>query len=91
MIYRKKIIKRQGEVGRELQQIHGESMIQDQRAKTAVTWAMVGGIMSDFIDARLVDKNKGDKYVVISLWLVTSLVVPYAMAPTNFAFKSTNY
>ena len=36
---------------------------------------------------RLVDKNKGDNYVVISLWLFTSLVVPYVMALTNLAFN----
>ena len=34
----------QGErVGMERQQMHGEIMIQDQRAKVAVTWTMVGG------------------------------------------------
>ena len=37
-------------------------------------------------DPWLVDKNKGNHYVVISLWLVSSLVVPYVMAPTNLAF-----
>ena len=39
------------------------------------------------IDMWSVDKNKGDNYVVISLRLVTSHVVPYVMAPTNLAFK----
>ena len=67
--------------------MHWEIMIQDQRAKGAVTWAMVGGrVNSGFIDMWLLDKNKGDNYVVISLWLVTSHVVPYVMAPTNLAF-----
>ena len=33
--------KKESEVGRERQQMHGEIMIQDQRAKVAVTWAMV--------------------------------------------------
>ena len=64
--------------------MHGEIMIQDQRAKVVATWAMVGRVKSGFIDTRLVDKNKKDNYVVISLWLVTSLVVPYVMVPTNF-------
>ena len=61
------MIKREEEVGSEWQQIHGEIMIQDQRAKAAVTWAMVGRVKSGFIDKRLVDKNKRDNYVVISL------------------------
>ena len=30
--------------------MHGEIMIQDQRAKAAVTWAMVGKVKSGFID-----------------------------------------
>ena len=42
---------------------------------------------SSFIDLWLVDKNKGDNYVVISIWLVTFLVVPYVKAPTNLAFN----
>ena len=72
---------------RERQQIHGDIMIQDQRAKAAVTWAMVGRVKSDFIDTCEVDKNKGDNYEVISLWLVTSLMVPYVIAPTNIPFN----
>ena len=60
---------------------------EDQRVKAVVTWAMMGRVKSGFIDTRLVDKNKGDNYVVISLWLFTSLVVPYVMAPTNLAFN----
>ena len=64
--------------------MHGEIMIQDQRAKVVATWVMVGRVKSGFIDTRLVDKNKKDNYAVISLWLVTSLVVPYVMVPTNF-------
>ena len=67
--------------------MHGEIMIQDQRAKAALIWAMVGGVKSDFIDRWLVDKNKGDNYVVISLWLVTSLVHCLVTAPTNLAFS----
>ena len=70
-------IKREREGGRERQPVHGEIMMQDQRAKVVVTWAMVGRVKSGFIDTLLVDKKKGDNYVVISFWLVTSLVVPY--------------
>ena len=36
------VIKREGEGGRERQQMHGKIMIQDQRAKAAVNWSMVG-------------------------------------------------
>ena len=63
-------------------------MIQEQRAKAAVTWAMVGRVKSGFKDTWLVDKNKEDNYtyVVISLWLVTSIVQCLVMAPTNLAF-----
>ena len=67
--------------------MHGEIMIQNQRAKVAVTSAMVGWVKGGFIDMSLVDKNKGDKHVVISLWMVNSLVVPYVTAPTNLAFN----
>ena len=74
-------------MGRTWQQMHGEIMIQDQRAKVAVTWAMDERVKSGFIDMWFVDENKGDNYVVISLRLVTSLVVPYVMAPT---LHSTN-
>ena len=35
----------------------------------------------------VVDKNKGDNYVTISLWLVISLVVPYVVTPMNLAFN----
>ena len=35
----------------------------------------------------LVEKSKGDNCVVTSLWLATSLVVPYVMATTNLAFN----
>ena len=84
LINRERIIKREEEVGREW---HEEIMIQDQRAKAAVTWAMVGSVKSDFLDIWLIDKNKGNICVVISLTLVTSLVVPYVMAPTNLAFN----
>ena len=55
-IYRKRIIKR-GKVGRERQQMHEEITIQDQRAKVAVTLAMVGRVKSGFIDSWFVDKN----------------------------------
>ena len=63
--------------------MHREIMIQDQRAKAVVTRAMVGRVKSGFIDTWLVDKIKGDTCMVISLWLVTSFVVHYVMAPTN--------
>ena len=63
--------------------MHGEIMIQDQRAKAAVTWTMVEGVKSGFIDTWLVDKNKGHNKQVISFWLVTSIMVPYVMAPIN--------
>ena len=46
--------------GRERQQMHGEIIIQDQRAKAAITLAMVGRVKSGFMDISLVDKNKGD-------------------------------
>ena len=36
---------------------------------------MVGRVKSGFIDTWLIDRNKEDNYVVISLSLVTSLVV----------------
>ena len=64
-------------------------MMQEQRAKAAVTWAMVGRVKSSLKGAWCVDKNKGNNYVVISLWLVTSttLVVPFIKAPRNLAFK----
>ena len=59
--------------------------MQDQRAGT---WAMLGRVKSGFINTWLVDgKNKVDNYLVIWLCLVTSLVVPYVMAPTNLAFN----
>ena len=58
MIYKEEIIKRDGEVGRERQQMHGEIMTQDQRAKAAVTWAMVGGVKSGNTDTWLVDKTR---------------------------------
>ena len=61
--------------------MHGEIMLQDQRAKVALTWAMVEKLRSGFIDMWLVYKNKGGNYVVISL------VVPYVMASTNLAFN----
>ena len=67
--------------------MHGEIMIQDQRAKAAVTWGMVVRVKSVFIDAWLVDKNKEDNFVVISLCLVPSYVHCLVMAPTNLAFK----
>ena len=73
--------------GMERQQMHGEIMIQDPRAKAAVTQAMVRRVKSLFIDTWLVDKNKVDNYVVISHWLFTSRVVPRVMVPTNLAFN----
>ena len=50
--------------------MHGVIMIQ------VVSWAIVKRIKSGSTDTWLVDKSKGDNYVVISLWLVTSIVVP---------------
>ena len=47
--------KKEMEGGREQQPVHGEIMIQDERAKAAVTWTMVGRGKSDFIDTWLVD------------------------------------
>ena len=61
--------------------------MQDQRVKAAVAWAMVGMVKSGFIDMWLENKNKGDNHVIISLWLVISLVVFYAVATTNLAFN----
>ena len=63
--------------------MHGEIMIQDQRAKATVIWTMAGRVKSGFLNILwLVDKYKGDN-VLISLWLVTSLMVHFVMAPTN--------
>ena len=45
--------------------MHGEIMIQNQRAKEAVTWAMMGRVKHGSIDSWLADKNKGDNYVEI--------------------------
>ena len=59
MANREKIVKRDGEEGREWQPMQGEIMIQDQRAKAAVTWAMVRRVKSGFMDTWLVDKYKG--------------------------------
>ena len=70
MIYREKIIKRIKK-----KQMYGKIMLQDQKAKAAVAWANVGRVKSGFINIWLGDKNKGVNYVVISLWLVTSLEV----------------
>ena len=67
--------------------MHGEIMIQDQRAKATVTWAMVGRVKSSFIDMWLVNKNKGDYLEAISLWLVTSLGMLFVKAPTNLALN----
>ena len=69
------IIKREEEGDWEWQSVHGEIMIQDQRAKADITWAMVGMVKSGSMDMWLVDKNKGDNYAVISLWVIISLVV----------------
>ena len=68
--------------------MHGEIMNQDQRAKAAVTWAMVGRVTSGFTDTWLLNKAKGGHYLVISLWLITFLVVLYVMTPTNLAFNN---
>ena len=46
-MYREKVIKREGKVSREHQQTHGEIMIPDQRAKVAVTWAIVGRVKKE--------------------------------------------
>ena len=48
--------------------MHGEIMVQDQNGSSLGN----GGKRknSGFIDMCLVDKNKGDNYVVISLWLL---------------------
>ena len=83
----RRLKKREGEGSREHRPMHGEIMIQDQIANAVVTWTMVRRIKSGFMDTWLVDKNKGDNYAIISLWLVTTLVVPYEMATTNLAFN----
>ena len=85
---REMIVKGEGEGGRERQPMHGEIVIQEQRAKAAVTWAMVGSVQSGFIEKWLVAKNEGDNNVVISLWLVTSCVVPYFKPSIQQTFKS---
>ena len=63
-------------------------MIQDQSQRDG-NLAMVESVKSGFIiiDMWLVDKKKGDNYVVISLWLVTSSVHCFVLAPTNHAIK----
>ena len=86
MTCREKIIKREGEGGRDRQQMHRVTMNQDQRAKA---WAIVGRVKSGFIDTWLVDKNKGDNYVVISLWLGAFLLHCLVIAPTNLAFNGS--
>ena len=45
--------------------MRGKIMKQDQRAKAAVTWAMVGRIKSRFIGTKLVVKNKGDNFTLV--------------------------
>ena len=67
--------------------MHGEIMIQDQTAKTAVILAMVGRVKSGLIDTWFVDKNEGDNYVVILLWFATSPVHCLVMTPTNLEFN----
>ena len=70
--------------------MHGEIMIQDQRAKAAVLGNGGAGKGTDWLkDMRPADKNKGDNYVVISLWFVISLIVPYDKAPTTLL--ATNF
>ena len=39
--------------------MHGEFMLQDQSAKAAVTWAMVGRVKGGCIEIKLVDKKQG--------------------------------
>ena len=46
---REKIINREGEGAKGWQQMHGEIMIQNQRAKTAVTWSIVRRVKNGFI------------------------------------------
>ena len=48
---------------------------------------MVERVRSGFIETWLVDKNKGGKYVEVSLWLITSPVVTCVMSPMNLAFN----
>ena len=57
---REKITKTEEEGGREWQPMHGEIMIQDQRAKAAITWAMMGRVKHGFIlmDGWLVNKTR---------------------------------
>ena len=57
-----------------------------QRVGYHAVWIASALVKSGFIDMWLVDKNKGDNYVVIWFWLVTSLGVPHVMVP-NLAFK----
>ena len=78
-VCKEKIIKKKGEGDRERQPLNGVIMIQDHRAKAAVTWAMLGRVRSGFIDIlknkkkqkkttkKKQPKNKVDNYVVISL------------------------
>ena len=73
MIYKEKINKKRGGGGGSKEGVAAN--VWDKRGKEAVTWAMVGRVKSGFTDTWLVDKSKGENYVVISRWLVTSLVV----------------
>ena len=57
----------------------------DTKSKSQSGGNLGNGGKGEALDTLLVDKNKGD--YVISLWMVTSLVVPYVMAPMNLAFK----
>ena len=51
---------------RELQQMLGGIMIvQDQRVKEVVTWAMVGRVKSGFIDTWLFEKRKGGNFTLV--------------------------
>ena len=65
--------------------MHGEIMIKDQSGDNLGN----DGKDEEWLYSLLclVDRNKGDNYVAISLWLVTSLVVPYVMAPMYLAYN----
>ena len=58
------------EGGREWQSMHGKIMIQDQRAKAAVIWVMVGRVKSGYIQTCGGDLGNGGKG---EEWLYTNI------------------
>ena len=95
LIYREKLIKREGEVGRERQQMHEEIMIQDQRAKAAVTWPIMGRVKSGFTIMTMLIKTKEIimwQFHVggfLSLWCLFMALKNFAKVAFNELVKMT--